>query len=165
MLGVSNKTDRMAIIIPGFLSGLILAAIIFASDVYVMLGTRADRFSFVAFIVAPVVLAAAGSVSVIIRHRKERRGPSPWSLYLTGFIGTITAISLMLALGAMTQYVPSMDPGLFPRLSFIFGYLLFCLPLVVPVSAIFAFFSLAGGVLMHGKLEPENMDGDKKRAV
>jgi len=50
-----------AIIVPGLFAGFIIWGIIFTTDAYVNIGTRADRFAFVAFIIAPVLLAATGA--------------------------------------------------------------------------------------------------------
>jgi hypothetical protein len=147
-----------AVIVPGLLAGVLIWGIILATDAYLNVGTRTDRFLFVAFIIAPILLAATGGLAELLRMRFHNNGPAPWTWYFAGLIGASVALSLMLAAGAMTQYVPFMEPGLLNRLAFVVGYVLFCLPIVLLVSAFFAFCSLAGGALAHRKREPENPD-------
>jgi hypothetical protein len=152
-----------AVIVPGLFAGFLIWGIILATDAYLNIGTRADRFAFVAFIVAPVLLATAGILAELIRKWHRSTGSAPWTWYLAGLIGASVALSLMLAAGAMTQYVPFMEPGLLNRLAFVVGYVLFCLPIVLLISAVFAFFSLAGGALIHRKREPENPEKERSQ--
>ena len=114
---------------------------------------RSTLFFWMVFFVSPVLLAATGSIAELLRNRYLGSIAAPWTWYLAGFIGAVTAISLVLAEGAMTQYVPFMEPGLLTRVAFVIGYMLFCLPVVLPVSAVFAFCSLAGGALTRWKRE------------
>lgn len=150
MTGLIKKPGWVAIIIPGFLAGIIIWAFIWAGDNYLILsGTRADRFFIAAFFISPVILAGAGALAEIIR---SRGGSDPWTPlipYAAGFLGAFTAISIMLLVTGVDQYLPYNPPGSKAGLSWAVGHLIFCLPIVLPVSAVFGICSLIGGGLVH----------------
>jgi hypothetical protein len=158
-----NKPHQKAIIIPALLFGFIIWAAQFASDQYLIstgfVGMRSTVFPIMAFIVTPLLLAVAGIVSEIIWKKEQGTVWTLWIPYTAGFLGMSIAFLIFRIVSSANQYLPYMAPGILPRLAYVTGNIIIYFPILLMVSAIFAFFSLAGGYGMHRKLVHE-----KKRA-
>lgn len=150
-----DKPGCRAVIIPGFVSGILIWAVVFASDRYISatghMEMRFTVFSLVVLLFVPLFLIAGGIVSEIIRNREGRTGWTPLISYLAGFLGGSTAVILTAVTASVDQYVPYLDPGMMPRLAFVSGSVMMYLlnPVSLSVIAIVSLFSLAGGYLVH----------------
>jgi hypothetical protein len=154
-LTVLIKSGLRAIIIPGLSFGVIIWAAQFASDQYLissgLVGMRATLFPVMTFIVTPLLLLITGFVSEIIRNRGQDTKWTPWIPWTAGFLAMGTAFLLFRIVSSANQYVPHMAPGILPRLSYVTGDFVIYFPVLLVISTLFAFFSLAGGYGMHWK--------------
>ena len=159
-----DKPHRKAIIIPGLLFGFIIWAAQFASDQILIragfVSVRSTLFPIMAFIVTPLLLVVAGIVSEIIRKKEQGSVWTLWIPYTAGFLGMSIAFLLFRIVSSANQYLPYMAPGILPRLSYMTGNIILYFPVLIVVSTLFAFFSLAGGYGMHWKLAREEKRPD-----
>lgn len=148
---VFSKLNNPAIIIPGLVSGFIIWIAFFLNYAGIIpVWTQAHRAVFIELFLAPLLLVIAGAVSEIIRSREERQGWTPWIPYSAGFLGAGTAGFLVFTDTAVKQYLPLLEPGIAPRLAYVAGHVLMCIPIIIGISAFFALFSVVGGICMHG---------------
>jgi hypothetical protein len=142
-----------AIIIPGLSFGLVIWAVQFASDQYLIstgfTGMRATLFSITVLIVIPLLLVITGVVSEIIRNRERDTGWTLFIPYAAGFIAMSIAFLLFRIVSSVNQYLPYLSPGIMPRLSYVTGNIIMYFPVLIVISTLFAFFSLAGGYGMR----------------
>jgi hypothetical protein len=150
-----DKPGFGAVIIPGFISGFLIWTVVLASDSYISAAghveLRSTVFSLVVLLFVPLFLITGGILSEIIWNRVGHSGWTPLVSYLAGFLGCSTAVVLTAITASVNQYVPYLDPGMIPRLSFVPGSVIVALlnPVSLSIIAIFSLFSLAGGYIMH----------------
>ncbi|MFA5236583.1 MAG: hypothetical protein WC362_01850 [Methanoregula sp.] len=149
-----SRPGRSAIILPGLLFGILYPAIFFVTMTYLEptlpSGLKGGFLSLaMVFLIAPALLFSTGIASERLRSREDRAVWRPWIPYLAGFVGAVLAIFIIIIGMYMDQYVPYMEPGLLPRLAFVAGMELFCLPVLLAISTVFACFALAGGYAMN----------------
>jgi len=145
---------RSAIIIPGLLFGILYPALFFSAMRYlepILPPGMQGGFLFLVmvFLIAPALLFVAGIASAQVRSREDQAPLNPWISYLAGFLGAAMAVFLIILEMYWNQYVPTMASGSLPRLAFLAGMEIFCLPVLLIISTVFAFFALAGGCTMH----------------
>ena len=151
-----KKYGLKAIIIPGLSIGIIIWTAFFISHSgMISTGTRADRAIFIEVFIAPFLLVIGGAVSEIFRRREQQSAWTPGIPFFTGFLGAGTATIMLFTGTAITQYLPLLEPGLVPRLTYIIGHVMMNMPIIIIVSIVYALFSLAGGYGMHWKMKRE----------
>ena len=151
-----GRAGRSAIIIPGLLFGILYPVLFFSAmtclEPFLPPGIKGGfLFLVMVFIIAPVLLFIVGIASALVRSREDQAALNPWISYLAGFFGAAMAVFLIILGMYWNQYVPIMAPGLLPRLAFLAGMEIFCLPVLLIISTVFAFFALGGGYTMHGR--------------
>ena len=152
-----DRARIRAILIPGLSAGILIGAVIGGGDNFLtstgMVGMRSAYFGSVAFVAGPAILFVAGFAAERLRYRADptETGYMPGIPYAAGFLGAFVAICLMflieyLMLPVSAQNVPPFIPPDIPgRLAYTSAYILFCLPVILPVSCVFGLCSWIGG--------------------
>ena len=151
---VLGRPEGSAIIIPGLLFGILYPVLFFSAMTYLepaLAPGMNGGFLLLAmvFLIAPALLFIVGIASARLWDREGHATPNPWIPYLAGFLGAAMAVFLIILGMYRDPYVPTMVPGILPRLAFLAGMEIFCLPVLLVISTVFAFFALAGGCAMH----------------
>lgn len=147
---MSEKTDLKAIIIPGLFFGTLYVDIWFTAMKYLEPAFPPElkyRFLFVPLllIIAPAMLILTGTVSERLRIRDGYTDWNPWSSYMAGVVGGITAGFLHVAGLWVNHYTPNGGPDIAVLIVWEIGIMPF---LLIPI-VIFAACAYTGGFFTY----------------
>lgn len=148
-----KNSKLSAVLLPGIFFGILLG-LIFSAGIQILESAlvgvpRAHIYLVMLLIAPPIILMATGIASEKILRRNPFVTFEPLVHYCSGFLAAFIACNLIMAESYMSQYVPYLESGFFPRIAFVIGILIFISPVLIIVSGLFAVFSLAGAWLTH----------------